>query len=143
MYLEVTHGMMSLEDMVAPLKVVSFFTYYRHLGAVICQYSIQNKKAPYLLQYLIILQVKYGGRFLEKADLLMAIPDFEQKKTAVVLNELGLYESTKLGPGADAHMIRCLKLFIPGYDTRSKDLNKAYITGMCQHIPVYPGVEAK
>ena len=79
----------------------------------------------------------------EKADLLMAIPDFAQKKTAVVLKKLGLYESTKLGPGADAHMIRCLNLFIPGYEKRSKDLNKAYVTGMCKHIPVDPGVEAK
>ena len=143
MYMEVTHGMMSVEDMIAPLKVVSFFSYYRHLGSVIRQYSIQNKKALYLLQYLIIVRVKYGGRLPERADHLMAIPDFAQKKTAVVLNELGLYEGTKLGPGADAHMIRCFKLFIPGYAERSDDLNKSYVTGMCKHIPVNPGVEAK
>ena len=97
----------------------------------------------YLLQYLIILRVKYGGRLPERADHLMTIPDFSQKNTVVFLNELGLHEGTKLGPGADTHMICCFKLFIPGYDTRSEDLNKAYVTGMCKHIPVNPGVDAK
>ena len=143
MYIEVTQGMFSLKDLLAPLEVVSFFTYYKHLGNVIRRYSIQNKKALYLLQYLIILQGKYGGRLPEKAENIMAIPDFAQKKTAVVLNEMGLYDTTKLGPGADAHMIRCLKLFIDGYQARSDDTNKNYVTGMCKHIPVYPGVEAK
>ena len=143
MYLEVTHGMMSVEDMLEPLKVVTFFSYYRHLGSVIRQYSIQNKKALYLLQYLVIIRIKYVGRLPEKADQLMAIPDFAQKKTAVVLNELGLYEGTKLGPGADGHMIRCMKLFLPGWEERSDDLNKGYVTGMCKYIPVNPGVEAK
>ena len=91
----------------------------------------------------MILRGKYGGHFPEKMENMMSIPDFAQKKTAVVLNELGFYETTKLGPGANAHMIRCMKLFIPGHQTRSGDGNKNHVMGMCKHIPVYPGVEAK
>ena len=113
------------------------------LGGVIRKYSIQNKKAIYLLQYLIILEGMYGGRLPEKADILMSIPDFAQKKTAVVLNQLGIYENTKLGPGADTHMIRCMKLFLPGFSSQSVDTNKKMVTEMCKHIPLYPGVHAK
>jgi len=73
----------------------------------------------------------------------MAIPDFAQKKNAVVLNELGLYQRTKIGPGADSHMIRCMKLFLPDYKERSEDGNKNLVVEMCRHIPSNPGVEAK
>ena len=44
MYMEVTHGMMSLADLLVLLKVATLFTYYKRLGQVIRKYSIQNKK---------------------------------------------------------------------------------------------------
>jgi len=59
--------MMFLKSMVKPLQVVSFFQYYQHLGKLITRYSIQNKKALYLLQYLMILEGRYGGSLPECA----------------------------------------------------------------------------
>lgn len=54
----------------------------------------------------------------------MEIPDFAQKKTVVVLNELGLYERTKIGPGADSHIVRAMKIFPPNFESRFEDTDK-------------------
>ena len=80
MYCERTHGMMSLRCMTSPLRTVSFFCYYRYPGKLIRRYSIQNKKALYLLQYMILVEGQYGGFLPENAEVLMAFPDFAPKK---------------------------------------------------------------
>ena len=60
-YLELTHGRIRPNQMIAPLAIVSFFEYYQYLSSLFKTCSIQNKKAGTVLTFLCIIECKYNG----------------------------------------------------------------------------------
>ena len=62
-YMRLVHGQFSAHMMGAPLKRIPFFQYYQDLSKLIHSYSIENKKAELIIEFLCIVLTKNRGHF--------------------------------------------------------------------------------
>ena len=143
-YLSLTQGRLSLKQLCAPLKRVSFFEYLSHFTKYLYRYSFQNIKGESVLLFALILMETYGGRLPHKAEKVLAIRYIGPKITAVSLNACGLYKN--IGAGADIHVRNCASFItlvaFMCFTGKIRDPDKE-IDEIAAMMPVYPGRHMK
>jgi len=147
-YLSLSQGRLSVPQILAPLRHVTFFEYHKaishrlkHAGG-----HMYNKKAESYLSLACILASKYDSTLPMETISLLGIPEIGIKKVAVVLLACGLYNKIGLGPGSDTHVIKFIASLIKGMcdavdigDTTIKSM----VEEVAQYLPLDPGIYIK
>jgi endonuclease III len=150
LYIKLTHGRMSPEEMLAPLMRVSYFSLLKHLSECCSQYSgLQNIRAEGLLNFLLVLQGTYRGGLPENVHKMHAMRYISDKIAAVSLNQCGIYlKGGRPGMGADSHCRGFINPII--YRTfwkwngqlKNPESNKM-VDKLSSLVPPYPGRRGK
>ena len=109
-YKRLTTGRMSLDQMMAPLEKVSWFTLYSHFIRLMESFGIGKKNAYSLIGLMILTKGLYRGRLPMKKHILKACPEVGDKKMSIALNVFGLYDG--IGPGTDIHLFKAWRSII-------------------------------
>ena len=138
-YLRLTNGRLSMEEMLAPLARVGWYTYYVHLARTIRTSSIQHKKSNSVIALGVLTKGLYRGQLPLKAPILKAFPEIRDKKVSVVLLSFGLYRG--IGPGTDSHLFRVWRS--PVIEIWGRQNADGKTLWMGKQIPADVGREAK
>jgi len=128
-----------MEEMLAPLARVGWYTYYVHLARTIRTSSIQHKKSNSVTALGVLKKGLYRGQLPLKAPILKAFPEIRDKKVSVVLLSFGLYRG--IGPGTDSHLFRVWRS--PVIEIWGRQNADGKTLWMGKQIPADVGREAK
>ena len=105
LYISLTHGRASPEEMLAPLMRVSYFELFKHFGRCCQKYSgLHNIRAEGLLKFILVLQGTYAGEVPDNVNKMHAMRYISDKIAAVSLNQNGIYlKGGRPRMGADSH----------------------------------------
>lgn len=146
LYIKLTHGRLSPEEMLAPLHRVSYFKLFEHLSEVCCRKSysgLHHIRAKGLLDFLLVLQGTYAGQLPHNVKKMKAMRYIGPKISAVTLNQCGNYlKGGRPGMGSDSH---CRNFMKPIILKTFRKWNGKYsdpgseVDRLSSLVPPYPG----
>ena len=141
LYLKLTQGRLSPNQMIGPLARILFFDYFYHLSRLMRKYSTQNRKTGTFLMFISIIQCKFNDSLPASIKALKSIPDVGNKKAVATLKICGLYNRVGIGPGAGTHVIKCFSHIL--LDEGVESVSGGKVVQMRKFIPAHPGLDTK